>query len=60
MARAMGGALLARRPAPVCGDLPLATSSVPGECVLPAWLSGFHHEFPGVHVRATIGDTPRR
>src|SRR6266576_650950 len=49
---ALGG-----RRTPVAGDLPLATSSVPGEYFLPALLTGFNHEFPQVHVRATIGDT---
>jgi DNA-binding transcriptional LysR family regulator len=49
---ALGG-----RCTPLTGDLPLATSSVPGEYFLPALLTGFNHEFPQVHVRATIGDT---
>ncbi len=50
--RALGG-----RPAPVSGDLQLAASSVPGECVLPSLLSSFHDRYPGVHVRATVGDS---
>jgi LysR family transcriptional regulator, low CO2-responsive transcriptional regulator len=41
----------------VAGDLPLAASSVPGECLLPALLSAFHDKYPGVHVRATVGDS---
>jgi len=42
---------------PVSGDLPLAASSVPGECLLPALLSAFSKKFPLVHVRATVGDS---
>ncbi len=41
----------------VSGDLPIAASSVPGECYLPALLSAFHAEHPRVHVRATISDS---
>lgn len=41
----------------IAGDLPIAASSVPGECYLPALLSSFREEFPGVHVRATVGDS---
>jgi DNA-binding transcriptional LysR family regulator len=41
----------------VAGHLPLAASSVPGECFLPALLSAFHEIYPGVHVRATVGDS---
>jgi LysR family transcriptional regulator, low CO2-responsive transcriptional regulator len=41
----------------VAGDLPIAASSVPGECFLPALLSAFHEKYPGVHVRATVGDS---
>jgi DNA-binding transcriptional LysR family regulator len=41
----------------VAGDLPIAASSVPGECYLPALLSAFRERFPGVHVRATVGDS---
>jgi len=40
----------------VAGDLPIAASSVPGECFLPALLSAFHEKYPGVHVRATVSD----
>ncbi len=41
----------------LCGDLPIAASSVPGECYLPALLSAFRERFPEVHVRATVGDS---
>jgi DNA-binding transcriptional LysR family regulator len=44
------------RPA-VSGDLPIAASSVPGECLLPALLSAFHVTHPQVHVRATVSDS---
>lgn len=42
---------------PVAGDLPLAASSIPGECFLPALLTAFHEKYPGVHVRATVSDS---
>ncbi|MEJ7637360.1 MAG: selenium metabolism-associated LysR family transcriptional regulator [Singulisphaera sp.] len=41
----------------VSGDLPIAASSVPGECYLPALLSAFRETYPLVHVRATVGDS---
>ena len=41
----------------VSGDLPIAASSVPGECFLPALLSAFHAKYPQVHVRATVSDS---
>jgi DNA-binding transcriptional LysR family regulator len=41
----------------ISGDLPIAASSVPGECYLPALLSAFRERFPEVHVRATVGDS---
>jgi LysR family transcriptional regulator, low CO2-responsive transcriptional regulator len=41
----------------VSGDLPIAASSVPGECFLPALLSAFHEKYPGVHVQATVSDS---
>ncbi len=41
----------------VAGDLTIAASSVPGECLLPALLSAFREKYPGVHVRATAGDS---
>jgi DNA-binding transcriptional LysR family regulator len=41
----------------VAGDLPLAASSVPGECFLPALLSAFREKCPRVHVRATVSDS---
>ena len=30
---------------------------MPGECLLPGLLADFHHEYPGVHVRATVSDS---
>jgi DNA-binding transcriptional LysR family regulator len=41
----------------VSGDLPIAASSIPGECFLPALLSAFHTQHPQVHVRATVSDS---
>jgi DNA-binding transcriptional LysR family regulator len=41
----------------VSGDLPIASSSVPGECFLPALLSAFHAAYPQVRVRATVSDS---
>src|SRR4051812_18200946 len=41
----------------VSGDLPIAASSVPGECFLPALLSAFRAKHPQVHVRATVSDS---
>jgi DNA-binding transcriptional LysR family regulator len=41
----------------VAGELPLAASSVPGECFLPALLSAFQDRFPGIHVQATVSDS---
>ena len=41
----------------VSGELPIAASSVPGECFLPALLSAFHAKHPQVHVRATVSDS---
>ena len=41
----------------VSGDLPIAASSVPAECYLPALLSSFREKFPEVHVRASVGDS---
>jgi len=43
--------------APVSGELLIAASSVPGECLLPALLSAFHAEQPQVRVRATVSDS---
>jgi DNA-binding transcriptional LysR family regulator len=42
---------------PVSGDLPIAASSVPGECFLPALLSAFSEKYPHVHVRATVSNS---
>src|SRR5262249_52203760 len=41
----------------ISGDLPIAASSVPGECFLPALLAAFHAKHPQVHVRATVSDS---
>lgn len=41
----------------ISGELPIAASSVPAECYLPALLSGFREVFPEVHVRASVGDS---
>ena len=41
----------------VSGDLLIAASSVPGECLLPALLSAFRAEYPSVRVRATVSDS---
>src|SRR5262249_21281954 len=41
----------------ISGDLPIAASSVPGECFLPSLLAAFHPEHPQVHVRATVSDS---
>lgn len=48
----LGGA-----PPDVAGDLPIAASSVPGECYLSALLSSFRERCPKVHVRASAGDS---
>lgn len=48
---------LGAAPRPVAGDLPLSTSSVPGECLLPALLAAFREAYPRVQVRATVGDS---
>ena len=41
----------------IVGDLPLAASSVPGECFLPALLTAFQKKYPGVHVQARVSDS---
>lgn len=41
----------------IAGDLPIAASSVPAECYLPALISSFRERFPEVHVRASVGDS---
>src|SRR5262245_1846427 len=43
--------------ASISGDLPIAASSVPAECYLPALLASFREKFPDVHVRASVGDS---
>jgi DNA-binding transcriptional LysR family regulator len=50
--QALGGI----RPA-ISGELAVAASSVPGECLLPAWLPTFRDAFPQIHVRATVSDS---
>jgi DNA-binding transcriptional LysR family regulator len=42
---------------PITGDLFLAASSIPGEHLLPALLSVFHQQFPGIKVRASVTDS---
>jgi LysR family transcriptional regulator, low CO2-responsive transcriptional regulator len=41
----------------VAGDLAIAASSVPGEFFLPGLLTAFSEKYPGVHIRATVGDS---
>lgn len=48
--------LSGQRP-PLTGELSLATSSIPGEHLLPAALAGFHQKYPHVQVRATVTDS---
>jgi DNA-binding transcriptional LysR family regulator len=43
--------------APVAGELSLAASSIPGEHLLPALLSGFQKKHPHIQVRATVADS---
>jgi DNA-binding transcriptional LysR family regulator len=43
--------------APISGDLAIAASSVPGECILPALLPSFQEKHPQVRVRATVSDS---
>jgi DNA-binding transcriptional LysR family regulator len=43
--------------APVAGELLIASSSIPGEYLLPTLLSVFGQRHPHIHVRATIGDS---
>jgi LysR family transcriptional regulator, low CO2-responsive transcriptional regulator len=42
---------------PISGNLSVAASSVPGECILPALLPAFQEKYPQVHVRATVSDS---
>ncbi len=42
---------------PLAGALNLAASSIPGEHLLPAVLSGFGRKYPHVRVRATVSDS---
>lgn len=41
----------------LCEELAIGASSVPGEYFLPALLSAFKGQYPGVFVRATVGDS---
>lgn len=43
--------------APLSGELLLAASSIPGECLLPALLSTFGKKHPHIRVRATVTDS---
>lgn len=42
---------------PVAGELRIASSSVPGEHLLPALLSVFSRRYPQVRVRASVSDS---
>jgi DNA-binding transcriptional LysR family regulator len=42
---------------PVAGELVIAASSIPGEHLLPALLSGFGRKHPHVRVRASVSDS---
>jgi DNA-binding transcriptional LysR family regulator len=42
---------------PETGELTLAASSIPGEHLLPAFLSGFRQRYPHIQVRATVTDS---
>jgi DNA-binding transcriptional LysR family regulator len=44
-------------PISVEGRLLLAASTVPGEHLLPALVSGFRQQFPHIHLQATVGDS---
>ena len=48
---------VAGQKAPLTGELSLAASSIPGEHLLPALLSAFHHRHAHVQVRATVTDS---
>lgn len=39
------------------GDLEVGASTIPGEYLLPAWLTSFHEEHPGVRGRVLIRDS---
>ncbi len=43
--------------APVAGELLIASSSIPGEHLLPALLSVFGQRHPHIHVRASVSDS---
>lgn len=42
---------------PIAGDLVLAASSIPGEHLVPALLTGFHQRYPHIHVRVAVSDS---
>jgi DNA-binding transcriptional LysR family regulator len=48
---------IAAHEAPVALELLIASSSIPGEHLLPALLSAFGQQYPNVKVRATVGDS---
>ena len=48
---------IAGHDAPVAGELLIASSSVPGEHLLPALLSVFGQRHPQIHVRASVSDS---
>jgi DNA-binding transcriptional LysR family regulator len=43
--------------APIGGELTIAASSIPGEHLLPALLSGFRRKYPGIRIRAAVSDS---
>lgn len=45
------------RAAPVVGELRIAASTIPGEHLLPALLTGFGRKYPHVRVRASSADS---
>ena len=42
---------------PVAGELVIAASSIPGDHLLPAFLSAFGHKYPHIRVRAAVSDS---
>lgn len=45
------------RKSPIVGDLLLAASSIPGEHLLPGFVSVYTRQYPGIRVRATVLDS---
>lgn len=39
------------------GEIDLVASTVPGEYILPAWLTGFHRKYPDVLVKLAVSDS---